>query len=275
MPAGWKTAISTPVYMLFEGRRFWPTSLFALGRRRERARLVSLLRRMRRYDSDRLPSAVPRGAREKADRIYPEAAVDLSGFALDRVTSMPRVIWPTRLGNLIAAYEQYPRRKYGLDAVFHWPRLWVTISKELRDEIDNQQAQADGLLYISAALMVAAVVLLLCAAVDTIAPHILMYDETASLDIAAAVLCIGGSLLLYRIALYFQSQFGELFKSVFDQHRSRLNLDEVVDLVANLTADPGLPRRIMLVRNIAAWRLLRWHRVRLPSEKINRRARLP
>jgi hypothetical protein len=103
---GWfMLVLDTPVYMLFEGRRFWPTSLFALGRRRERARLVSLLRRMRRYDSDRLPSAVPRGAREKADRIYPEAAVDLSGFALDRVTSMPRVIWPTRLGDLIAAYE--------------------------------------------------------------------------------------------------------------------------------------------------------------------------
>jgi hypothetical protein len=43
--------------------------------------------------------------------------------------------------------------------------------------------------------MVAAVVLLLCAVVDTIASHILMYDETASLDIAAAVLCGGSGFL--------------------------------------------------------------------------------
>src|SRR5580700_10929800 len=90
----------------------------------------------------------------------------------------------------------------------------------------------------------------------------LAYSSPEAVQTTGTVaLCIGGSLLLYRIALYSQSQFGELFKSVFDQHRSLLNLDEVVDLVANLTADPGLPRRIMLVRNIAAWRLLRWHRV--------------
>jgi hypothetical protein len=49
----------------------------------------------------------------------------------------------------------------------------------------------------------------------------------------------------------------------------------VVDLLANLTADPALRSRILPVHNIAAWRFLRWHRVRVPNETVNRRVRLP
>ena len=109
---------------------------------------------------------------------------------------MPRALWPTRLGNLIAAYEQYPRLKYGLDAVFYWPRLWVTISKDLREEIDNQQAQADGLLYVAAALITSVAILLLYAAVDTFAPKALVYTESPGLDLAAAVFCAGGAVLV-------------------------------------------------------------------------------
>lgn len=201
--------------------------------------------------------------------------MDLSGFPLDSKTSMECVLWPTRLGNLIAAYEHYPRIKYGLDAVFYWPRLWVTINKELREEIDNQQPQADGLLYMAAALTAAVFILLLYAIVDTVAPRALVYAETPSLDIAAAVFCAGSAVLIYRVGLYSHAQFGESFKSVFDQHRSLLNVDDVVDLLANLTADPALRSRILPVHNIAAWRFLRWHRVRVPNETVNRRVRLP
>jgi hypothetical protein len=72
------------------------------------------------------------------------------------------------------------------------------------------------------------------------------------LDVAAAVFCACGAVFVYRVALYSHAQFGELFKSVFDQHRSLLNLDEVVVLVAKLTGDLRLPSRIFLARNIAA-----------------------
>jgi hypothetical protein len=47
--------LDIPIYMFLEGRRFWPANLLALGRRRERARLLSLHRAMRRYDRERCP----------------------------------------------------------------------------------------------------------------------------------------------------------------------------------------------------------------------------
>ena len=65
------------------------------------------------------------------------------------------------------------------------------INKDLREEIDNQQAQADGLLYVAAALLSAAVILFLYAPIDALVPKALVYTETPSLDLAAAVFCAG------------------------------------------------------------------------------------
>jgi len=268
--------LDSPIYMLLEGRRFWPTRLVNFGRRLERARLLSLHRTMRRYDSGRRTVTLDAKQRVEADRIYLEAAVKISGFPLDRTTSMPRVYWPTRLGNLIAAYEQYPRLKYGLDAVFYWPRLWVTIDKDLREEIDNQQALADGLVYVLVALILSAVISIIYSVIDfRYEENILAYQLSYKLDLASAIFCIIIGFILYRASLYSHAQFGELFKSIFDQHRDLLKLDEVIELVGNITADPKLIARIFLIRNIAAWRFLRWHLVRFPDEAKNRRVRLP
>jgi hypothetical protein len=273
---GWLClALDMPIYMLFEGRRFWPSWLLNLGRKRERARLLSLYRSMRRHDITRFHHQFNRRTRMDANRRYLECAFDLNGFPLHPTTAVPNVLWPTRLGNLIAAYEQYPRLKYGMDSVFYWPRLWVAINKDLRDEIDNQQAQADGILYLSAALVAAAGILFAYAIVDTVNPKILMYPQSPAAEVFAGLLCVGSSIALYRISMYSHAQFGELFKAVFDQHRSLLNLDEVIDLVAHITPNTRLHTQIVPIRNMAAWRFLRWHRVRIPGQTINRRVRLP
>ena len=39
----------------------------------------------------------------------------------------PAAEWPTRLGNAIAAFEQYSDNRYGLDAIFYWPRIWINL----------------------------------------------------------------------------------------------------------------------------------------------------
>jgi hypothetical protein len=270
---GWLFPIlDMPIYMLFEGRRFWPSFLLRFGRKRERSRLYRIYRRMRRYDLDRI---VPRPGQLdglEVNRRYLEAAVELSNFPLDPTTTAPRAIWPTRLGNLIAAYEQYPRLKYGLDAVFFWPRLWTSISKDLREEIDNQQAQVDGTLYVVVALYCSSLVLLAYAVTDAYTDW-LAYRMPPILNVAAALLCVGAAFVLYRASLHLHAQFGEYFKSVFDQSRSLIDVKEVVKVVASLTNDRQLKQKDSISRNVAAWRFLRWHRVRFPGERRNRRAR--
>lgn len=273
---GWLfVVLDMPIYMAFEGRRYWPNALWAIGLRSERRRLARIHKAMRRHDLDRAENAGQRSDPENANRLYRENAVRKSAFPLDPRTSNPAPLWPTRLGNLIDEFEQYPRLKYGLDAVFFWPRIWVAIQKDLRDEIDNQQAQADGLLYLTAALTMAAGVLLAYAAVDWRAPGSILYRQPVHLDLAGAVFCLVAASGIYRASLYSQRQFGETFKSVFDQHRAALNVEGVVDLVANLSDQPGLRGQIENVRNLAAWRLLRWHRVRLPGASRNSKVRLP
>ncbi len=48
---------------------------------------------------------------------------------------------PLKLGNILRAAEMQPNNKYGLDAVVCWPRLWMVLPQEVKEEI--QQARSD------------------------------------------------------------------------------------------------------------------------------------
>lgn len=273
---GWiVVSLDRPIYMLFEGRRFWPSPLFRLFCRLERSRLLRLHKVMRRCRDAMADRSISKVRKIDLTRRRLEAAVDLSQFPLDRTTSFPAAEWPTRLGNLIAEYEQYPRLKYGLDAVFFWPRLWVSIDQNLRDEIDNQQAQADGLLYASFSFAAAAPISASYSMIQVDLPATSIWHTIFGYPFSTAIACITLCILVYRGSLYTHAFFGDTFKATFDQYRDRLKLNDVLDIVENLACDPRLAGEIDIVRNVAVWRLLRWHRVRLPGKKRNQRVRLP
>ena len=102
---GWAIAISDMhIYMLFEGRRYWPPLLRQLLIRNQERRLKRL--------SDIVLNRSPPDRRR-----FLEAGVEYGLYPIDE-EGTAKVALPTRLGNIIEGYETYPKVKYGLDGIF-------------------------------------------------------------------------------------------------------------------------------------------------------------
>jgi hypothetical protein len=235
-----------PIYMTLEGRRFWPRWLRGVGLRAEARRLRKLL---------------DRAEKESDPGLQVELDLQASQFPIDRASGERRAVYPTRLGNLLTSFETYPTVKYGLDGVFYWPRLWVTIEKDLREELDSAQAIVDGAIYACAALVAAAALCLAYAVTP-------WSDPVDWRWVAAAGGMLVAGRTAYRSAIFRYAQYGELFAAVFDQHRDKLHTGTLVaDLDTHMGASPA-PARSPREESMAAWRFLRWHRYR-PATGVN------
>lgn len=226
--------LDMPIYMAFEGRRYWPEWLRKWGVARQQSRLRKL---------HALSAASAKLLRVEYDILAAQ-------YPLNRATGEAYVRYPTRLGNLLESFETYPTVKYGLDGVFFWPRLWVTIDKDLREELDSAQAVVDGAVYTSAAFVAAA---FLC----------VVYWITGIFGNwwhgpASAIACLLLARILYMTAIPRYAQYGELFAAVFDQHRSKLNAGS---LLKDLDAHAGQSPLARTEREEwrAIFRFLRWH----------------
>ena len=196
------------IYKIYEGRILWPAQLTTLGVKIEGARVARLMRQAKAASGD--PTR------------YDELWFRLRAYPLD-ASGEPTAKRPTRLGNILAEYEEYPATRYGMDSVFYWPRLWLVVEKEKKEEIDGAWALADGLLVISAVSVVGAIGWLAAAGCRALTSH-----PTHLLFGSSAATAVGGLGLLvvaaaaYRISLPFHRQNGEVFKSIYDLYRDKL-----------------------------------------------------
>src|SRR5918912_3083448 len=53
------------------------------------------------------------------------------------------LVLPTRLGNVIRSFEDYPYRQYGMEGVTLWPRLIAKIDKDYAAAIDDSKVSFD------------------------------------------------------------------------------------------------------------------------------------
>lgn len=238
--------LDMPIYMLFEGRRYWPPFILRLF-------LFLEWRRLK-----RLCKAINDGNRAR----YLEASVDIRRFPMDEEGEY-EVRFPTRLGNLLTAFEEYSKRVYGMDSIFFWPRIWICLDDDLRKELDDQQAIADSAVYASAALYTDALLGIIYVllqwwtdALDALLPSCM------TLLILAGACCAAGY-AIYRISVHEQATFGELFKAVFDQYRSKVNVDEIIGEIKSLAPDAISETMPARERYKVAWRYLHNYRVRV------------
>lgn len=122
---------------------------------------------------------------------------------------------PTRLGNVIRAAERYAADecRYGVDAVFFWPRLYPLLPDALRASLNAARASLEQLLF-TATLAGLLGLVTVGFAVARWLPLAVWLAVVVGL-IALAVLC-------HRGAVQAAISYGELVRSAFDTHRRTL-----------------------------------------------------
>ena len=259
---GWiVTLLDLPIYMAFEGRRFWPERLWQYGVARETARLK------RWQDAEQSNYDISKSDSNPIHRRrYLEASVELRRFPLDEDTGEYTAMFPTRLGNAVTAFEQYPDTRYGADAIFFFSRIWTALDKDAKEDLDTQQALADGALYSSAAIAVTGLLWVFHAVLPRIVPS-LHYTATPRIALLTGVLCLAASFGLYRAAIYVNDQFGATFRAIFDLklpavQKTLLAPGGVLGTVGQLTSDFSV--RTAREHYKIVWRYLQNYRVKCP-----------
>jgi hypothetical protein len=134
---------------------------------------------------------------------------------------------PTRLGNVMRAAELYAadQSRYGIDAVFFWPRLYPLLPDPLRASLDAARASTEQQLFtatLSGTLTVVTGVFAI------------------ALDLPASVwspVLLGSALLAWvthRTATRVAVSYAELVRSAFDTHRRALLTAMGLELPATL-----------------------------------------
>ena len=156
--------------------------------------------------------------------------------------------------------------------MFYWYRIWVKIDKDLRDEIDERQSFVDGMLYISFSLFFGSIFLLFSSALN-------FYLEFTNNEILTILtwkqlifLCFSTiicAIFIYNISLPAHREFGEYFKALFDQYNSEIEVEFALERIKEKTDDPTLVPTTSSEKLLAAWRYLKWHKVRRPGSDKN------
>jgi hypothetical protein len=241
------SVLSGELYKVYEGRILWPRWLCEAGIRRESAR------------AKRLYELAESQRQQKLDNDYNETWYQLRIYPLSVTNGLPHADRPTRLGNILSGYEQYPLNRYGMHSVFYWPRLWLQLEKEKKEEIDGSWSVADGFLGLSAVSFAGFAIWVTAAAFAMFENHLSKHLPMGRADFT--FLCSLGWLLagyaFYRLSLPFHRANGEVFKALFDLYRDKIRT------MTKLT-----PGEIRAWRS--AWGYLQYCRIGCPNPECAR-----
>jgi uncharacterized repeat protein (TIGR01451 family) len=127
----------------------------------------------------------------------------------------PGLVLPTRLGNVVRAFERYPTVQYEIDAIYFWPRLVAVIPGDYATAIDAERTSFVFLLTVS----------FLCAvlALATVLAGLLYLPSSPGVRVALPAAAFAGlSYWLYGRLLRRGQGWGEMVKGAFDLYRWEL-----------------------------------------------------
>ena len=124
-------------------------------------------------------------------------------------------VMPTRLGNVLRAAEDYPGddERYGMDAVFYWPRLYLILPSDARSLADSYRSGLDRMILLAS----------LATAFPVAALVVLALAHTSWLAWAVAlVVSVFAGAAGYGGAVSAAVAFGDVLRSCFDNYRRTL-----------------------------------------------------
>ncbi len=255
---GWLIVLcDAPIYMFLEGRAYLPAWILFLMQKCQARRL------------ERIRSRYAKFTKEGKTRRASEVNAKKLDYPIDKKTGEFYAGMPTRLGNLLYAYETYTNTAYKLDSIFYWSRLWLALDKDLRGAIDETQAMADSAVYVCFACYASFAILVIYGLGGFVARSIhyslfnLPYLPSPGLTLLLSLLPLVIGYGCYRVAIWAQRGYGELFKALFDMYRDKLTfVDGVTAIAVKLGGDPKEADKFTVTS-----RYLRWHKIRPPGHK--------
>jgi hypothetical protein len=125
-------------------------------------------------------------------------------------------VLPTRLGNTLRSYEDYPQRQYRMSSIYLWPRMLGSVDKEYAAAIDDTKSSFDFMMNVSFLSGLSALGLLLMGlasrGIDGLSPA--FWLQVAGLMVACRV--------FYAGSIWQAMAWGDLVRGAFDLYRGKL-----------------------------------------------------
>ena len=207
-------AIEVSIVRLYEGYPWRHTQLGRLLTAWHRYRFDTLHREIDELDRklmkqlNQIPPGQQNRLADQLDHVIKVREIEVANqFPQDSAQ-----ILPTRLGNVIAAFESYPGQKYGMDGVSFWPRMLpVLATQKYLPYINQARSTLDFLLNISLLMAILGLEFLMIRIVFTATVHWVF-----------PVVAFLASWLFYQAAIQSVGGWAAFFKAGFDLFRYHL-----------------------------------------------------
>ncbi len=187
-------ALRFPILRILEGYWPWPFHYLGLG-------IIELRKKFFKKKYGQLRELKAKESTEELSSAEQQKLSELDTWAHWHPVQAAGLL-PTALGNIMRARERGSERKYSLDAVVCWPRLWSLLPENVRDDLVDARSSLErmaelwfwGLLF-------------------------LIWNFWTPWALLIGLLWM---VLAYGMALQVTMAYGDLIEAAFDIHRMKL-----------------------------------------------------
>ena len=223
------TSFDLFIYQFFEGIRFWPDTMWWWKYERIQRHFKNIDKELEKLYTIKEKIAAKNGMNKKdkeelrkINKKLQKLLVEVRKFPYNPDEGFYSKRYPeqaTIFGNVLAEYESYSEKQYGMHMTVFWSHLWLILPKELKEDLDLRGANADLPIYLS--------FIFLCYTFiggvgfyfqQNTWVNILTYDIPIG-AIICFFLSIGLCFCFYQISIQAHVSYGRYIKAVFDLYR--------------------------------------------------------